>query len=808
MIEGRIYSHKTPRLEWAEASALSSIYGPKGALLLALPRAWVPKFALYSSEAVESILSNASQLLSEIIGEDALGLIVPGRSIIVRSSILDESIWERGSFHSVILRDLAEETTLDRLLGAIEEVRQSAVGRRVAIVLQDYIRPQFHGEFGNLLCVSKTRDHWQVSSVSPAGVETEGRVNSQRDISADDQHELARYIRPTNPRSFGAIAAWVNSVLLHKVQCRVNLEWVSSGNDFFLVQIDEETEDFIGINPFQIRLPTVHTLGPKSGKFIKSPDPALKSAWDKLAVLDELWTAGEVRTPLLFAIEPTDLIGADSVVRDVLEKDFLEVVGPDKIIVRTSIRRGAEKITNLPKSEGLTPRQAANWCVEQARSIQAEMGLKLSDFCFVAHRLIPARASAWVLAKPDSPEVEIHVNWGFADALGYYPYDIIDVHVPTKNISYNPQYKSHCILPRQDGTWQTSRVKNEIARSQCTSMTEAREIAERSLEVARRFGKPVHIMWFVGCLTAGREAFHVPWYWTPAETEQSNPDRRTLPSVLIRSRDDLSKVLGPLKPRGTFALELAPVDVGLMRDNGFLREVATVSKDQNAPVMLQGSKLAHAYFQLQKAGCTVIQGNARITKRTRSIAPMGKLVRDKIPAKIRNSEEAAWTQQMPNQQVISFLVGKLVEELLEFRRAKGGRERREELADALEVLLALIKRAGLTIDDVWSEADKKRAKAGGFDQGIVLFETSIGGKRSADRTYSVVPVASGTSRMEIPYTFFGFGNFDRSARVEFSSLGIVAHVRLENDRLAVELVSRSEQLDLDLEDADEQPHDP
>jgi predicted house-cleaning noncanonical NTP pyrophosphatase (MazG superfamily) len=346
-------------------------------------------------------------------------------------------------------------------------------------------------------------------------------------------------------------------------------------------------------------------------------------------------------------------------------------------------------------------------------------------------------------------------------------------------------------------------VKNEVARSQCASIAEAREIAERSLEIARRLGKPVHIMWFVGCLTANGETFHVPWYWTHAEDEQPNPDRPALRSVLIKSRDDLSGAKVTAASRGRFALELAPVDVNLMRDNGFLDEVAAVSRELTAPIILRGSTLAHAYYQLQKAGCTVIPSSARQIKRTRSIAPMGKLVRDKVPAKIRRSEESAWTQQMPNQQVVSFLVGKLVEELLEFRRATNLRERREELADALEVLLALVKRADLSLDEVNAEADRKRAKAGGFDQGVILFETSIGGRKSDERSYSVVPVSSGSSRIEVPYTFFGFGQFDRGSRVELPAFNMDAHIRLENDRLVIQLVSRGEQLDLGFEDADD-----
>lgn len=798
-----LFSVSTKRLEWAEACALSSLYGPKGALLLALPRKWVPHFALLSCEKVDYLLRDRAHLAAELAMHDMLSLVGPGQSIIVRSSVIDETIWERGSFHSEPVFNMQSSTTTDRVFEALMKVRDSAVARKAAVVLQEYIEPQFHGEFGNLARVSKTRDHWEVGSVSVTGAETRERLNSQRDIAADADNDLGRYIRPSDPRSFGAIAAWINSELLYQTHCRVNLEWVYNARGFFLVQIDEESEDVHGVNPFQVRFPTVHSGQNGTGRYIKAPTPELIKKWDKLAVLEELWTRNESNKPLLFSICPDELDFDDAGLESDLCSEFSSVVGPDKIIIRTSIRQDKEKITNLPRSEGLLPAQAAKWCIDQARGLQVSAGLELGDFSFVTHRLIPSRASAWAYARPDSPEVEIHVNWGFADALQYYPFDIIDVHVPTKKISYTPQYKSHCILPRPDGTWQNSRVKNEVARNQCATRGEALEIAERSVEIARNLKMPCHIMWFVGCMLETGDTFNVPWYWTKADEERPNPERPTLRSILIKSRDDLSAVAaaGPLK--GTFSLELAPVDVNLMRDNRFLDEVADLGIKSNAPIILRGSTLAHAYYQLQKAGCNVVPSSARQIKRTRSIAPMGKLVRDKIPAKILKSEETAWTRLMPDQQVLNFLVGKLLEELLEFRRAKDAKERREELADALEVLLSLIKRSGLSMDEVSLAATRKREKAGGFDQGVVLFETSIGGRRSEDRSYSVMPVSSGTGRLEIPYTFFGFGHFDRSVKAEIPALGVDAFVKLENDRLSIELVRQGEQLDLDFDDADE-----
>jgi hypothetical protein len=45
-----------------------------------------------------------------------------------------------------------------------------------------------------------------------------------------------------------------------------------------------------------------------------------------------------------------------------LEADFRQLIGPNNIVVRTSVRAGAEKLPNLRRTEGLSPCEAAKWC--------------------------------------------------------------------------------------------------------------------------------------------------------------------------------------------------------------------------------------------------------------------------------------------------------------------------------------------------------------------------------------------------------------------------------------------------------------
>ncbi len=798
MIQDFYYSTDEPVMDWSEAQPLLQIYGPKGAYLTVLPRPWTPSFVLISSDFVGSSGQEPFSSLPPAAEDKLWDFCSQHDQLILRSSVIGETIWERGTYESVIVQPFDKSTLHTNLNKAAIEVLASANGRKIAFVLQDFKKPTFSGEFGNLARVSKTRDHWEVSSISEAAGSHSTPLNTQRDIAADPTKPLSGHINPSNVRTFGSIAAWINNELLLGISSRVNCEWVFDGDQLVIVQLDEEGPDDGGINPLQVRVPPMIQPRKQDSRFLRLPNEIELAEWDKLVAINQLSTVDAEVKPTLFFLPLSDIENEKfgPTVKQ-LTDDFNNQIGPNEIIIRTSVRAGSPKVTNLPKTEGLTPPEAAKWCLEQIKRIRID-GKSPSDFAFVAHRFMASRASAWAKCEPNDPNVEIHINWGLADALQYYPYDKVDVHVPTQNVSYYPDYKSHFVMSNDDGSWSHVRVKNEVARSQCMSRTEALDVASRSMEICQNLGKPCHIMWFVGCAFENRKTFNLPWYWTAVHDQSSNPDRIPPKAARVRNEQDLEKARKEIDTARHSAIDLCPTDLNLMRNTGFLEQVADLCNEKNVPVILSGSPLAHAYYQLQKKGCSIISKGARSHTRVRNTAPMGKLVRDKIPERIRKSKEQGATKAMPGPQVTKFLVSKLVEEALEYREADTAAHRVEELADAFEILRTLTEAEGINIETLIEAADKKRENAGGFQDGIVLVETSIGERKSDGQTAQVIAQKTSSNSIDIPFTFFGFMELGKPTTLFLEEYMLWCTLTLQKDRIIVSIDRDGQQLDLGL----------
>lgn len=96
-----------------------------------------------------------------------------------------------------------------------------------------------------------------------------------------------------------------------------------------------------------------------------------------------------------------------------------------------------------------------------------------------------------------------------------------------------------------------------------------------------------------------------------------------------------------------------------------------------------------------------------------------KLVRDKIPEIIKAKGERPVVRVLNINEYKHPLENKLMEECNEVLAANG-QERIEELADVLEVLMALAKLEGASLDNVRALANKKTEKRGAFDERIFL----------------------------------------------------------------------------------------
>lgn len=102
-----------------------------------------------------------------------------------------------------------------------------------------------------------------------------------------------------------------------------------------------------------------------------------------------------------------------------------------------------------------------------------------------------------------------------------------------------------------------------------------------------------------------------------------------------------------------------------------------------------------------------------------------KLVRDNIPEIIKKDNRKPIYRELSSDEYWEYLLEKDKEELLEVRDASTKDEIKMELADKLEIIRAMAKFHGYTLNDIIEEADKKRSKNGAFDNRIFLEKVII-----------------------------------------------------------------------------------
>ena len=95
-----------------------------------------------------------------------------------------------------------------------------------------------------------------------------------------------------------------------------------------------------------------------------------------------------------------------------------------------------------------------------------------------------------------------------------------------------------------------------------------------------------------------------------------------------------------------------------------------------------------------------------------------KLVRDYIPEIIEADGKTCVCETLSDEDYISLLDQKLNEELAEYQESKS----LEELADLLEVIQAVVKARGWTLEELERVRAEKAAKRGGFEKKILLQE--------------------------------------------------------------------------------------
>jgi len=101
-----------------------------------------------------------------------------------------------------------------------------------------------------------------------------------------------------------------------------------------------------------------------------------------------------------------------------------------------------------------------------------------------------------------------------------------------------------------------------------------------------------------------------------------------------------------------------------------------------------------------------------------------KLVRDNIPAIIKAKEGVDVKTRIleKDEEYLKYLLKKIVEEATELQHSGKEGNTQEELGDVLEIISAILKLKGWSMEDIIKVQKEKREKNGGFKKRILMLE--------------------------------------------------------------------------------------
>jgi len=101
-----------------------------------------------------------------------------------------------------------------------------------------------------------------------------------------------------------------------------------------------------------------------------------------------------------------------------------------------------------------------------------------------------------------------------------------------------------------------------------------------------------------------------------------------------------------------------------------------------------------------------------------------KLVRDNIPDIVKAKTGKDVTQRIleTDDEYLKYLLKKLIEESKEAEQSVVNENNKEELADVLEIMYAILKLKGWSMEDIVAVQKEKREKNGGFEKRILMMQ--------------------------------------------------------------------------------------
>lgn len=740
-------------IEVIPAESISQdLVGEKAFGLSCLPQFWTLPFIVISFELLSKYKSSTENDRDSIVNNWAQKIVIAALGagitaqdqIIVRSSGCAEGMDERGKFYSVngFLNNISQSLVqcLQKLATDID-----SNDHKIPLVLQKYVTISAKGHLSNERRVYEEKRDWLGQFEEP--IINSGNSyfkiplrNWRKKINIDTFTDLplACNLLPQISETLKIPATWGS-----KQGLRLHIEWVWDGSSIFLVQADNEHVPS-GVNPNKINKTKLSISSEFTPKCIKEINNLHASKYNKIRNVFTYIKLGLPRTKLY-------VIDSQTVIDDLADDKFpIELIEDLSEMVKGSLVIRMDIATDDIKRRQLLPRthevrelgQALDWLKQQCKTIKKH-ALQDDDVVFILHNFVPAHSSAFAFAAPGERKVQIEALWGLPEGLYYNSHDkyIVDTQSyrgKTLNRDNFGQYTIHkkrffkqfFVSPDEDGRWTTKTLIPPFDWNETIHNQEwIKEIALQSRRIADEEGKPLSIMWFVGVPAEVCSTPVFPWYheaYNPKIFNRAKAHRTKTPfdkSLVIRTSANIEE-LRKESEKGHSNVRLVriqPSEEKLLRDKDTLRTIGELTKKIDAVILLEGGVLSHAYYQLLETGAIVEVKHP--FEEFDEKQEFNKLVRDKVPSNIELGGELVSKARLSGEYLLRALREKLVEEAFEVLDATDQDSIVGELADVSEVIDSILSQFNVSREDLRYRQDKKREKAGGFNDGVVLLET-------------------------------------------------------------------------------------
>lgn len=727
--------------------------GAKAYGLSAIPSIWTLPFFVISSEMYEMYIS--CQNIEDIEKSWKTSIFQAmhdmqfdfSQNLFLRSNMCIEDLTVRGQYESY-------ECSISDLFATIkiyfDNIKKRQIQKTmVPVLLQQYSQVLGHGHISNERRLSKEHRDWkgEIGLKNWDGILDNVFTISLRNwrrkvvINENTVSLLCCSSLKNIDQVLETPCAWASNQLL-----RIHFEWIFDGKHIFIVQADKE-QDY-GINPMVQEDDTYHS---KNNNFVPQ-------VLHKLSTEDEKRYShySKILNPLIYyklglKVAPIYILENKDEIQNLLNEKTTEQLSNDldfltvnPLVIRVDIDTDNQSLKQmLPRTDNIRNKNdAIDWLICKSKKLHEKYNGKI-PFIFIFHNFIPAFSSAFAYAAPRTRNVLVESLWGVPEGLYYYTHDkhILDTKqkefskIKTSEISVilekiNP--KNNFVFPEINGKWKYSPVSTDyIWKKAIPNKSWLKEIAINTRKISEHIGAGVSVMWFVGVRSKTYGCNVFPWYHelytyddVPKQTNRKKHSNES--NYMINHNIDLEKLQQIVQSGNRENIKyilFKPIEESMIRNKDLIEMVGKIANVLKAVIILEGGVLSHAYYQLKRTGAAVEASNA--FDRTVSNTAYDKLVRDKIPEKIKSGGEIVITKKLTYDELLQQLRIKLVEEAFEVLDAENIDELIHELADVSEVIDSIIIKQKINKDIITATKTRKKERAGGFDEGIILKNTAL-----------------------------------------------------------------------------------